>query len=176
MDLTALRKRCEGRLKELALDLPTPFDVRAFCRALVMRRGRPIELLPIVGTRGPCGLWIASDEADYIFYEQQTSRLHQEHIILHEVCHVLCGHQPTPVSHADLSRLFPDMHPDTVQRLLQRGGYSTEEEREAELLASLILEQTARRLPRAVSIPDGETAGLLGRLEASLEDDTWSEE
>jgi len=168
MDLRKLRHRCEERLR--GLDLPVPFDVRTFCGALGTRRGRPIRLCPVVSKAGPCGVWAAGAEVDYIFYEQATSPLHQEHIILHEASHLLCGHHPGPVSDEECSRLlFPDLDVEMVSRVLGRAAYSADEEQEAELLASLILQRAGRtRSPHARPADPG-VAALLDRLEAVLE-------
>ncbi len=168
MDLKQVRQRCEERLR--TLDLPAPFDVRALCARLARQRRRPIVLQPVASGGGCYGLWVALPTADVIFYERETSPLHQEHIILHEVCHLVAGHQPAPVSREDAARLlFPDLEPELVQRLLQRAGYSTDEEREAEVLASLILER-ADRAPASGAPPrDPRTAEVLGRLEATLD-------
>lgn len=142
MDDRQLRRRCEVRLKELAL--PMPFDIHAFCETISEQRGRPIVLHAVPGTAGACGVWVPVPSADLIFYEEHTSPLHQEHIILHEISHLMCNHHPVPVSEHEISQLlFPDVHPETVKLVLQRGGYATEEEREAELLASLILERVS---------------------------------
>jgi len=57
---------------------------------------------------------------------------------------LLCGHDPVPVSKREISQLlFPDFDLDTVKLVLPRAGYSTVEEREAEILASLMLERVA---------------------------------
>jgi hypothetical protein len=168
MDLKQLRRRCAARLREL--DLPTPFDVRSFCDAVGDRRGRPIRLCPVTSQAGPCGLWAAGSGVDYIFYERSTSLLHQEHIILHEVSHLLCGHQPGPVSDEERSRLlFPDLDSAMVRRILARTAYSADEEQEAELLASLILQRTVGRTLRHERPADPQVIELLDRLEAALE-------
>ena len=166
MDLKRLRQRCEARLQ--ALNLPTSFDARSLCDALAACRGRPILLQSVANGAGPHGVWVAGPSVDVVFYERETSPLHQEHIILHELSHLLCDHRPTPVSDVDYARLlFPDVHPETVQHLLQRAGYSTDEEREAELLASLILERSVGTPPIGPPASDAE-AGLVVRLEAAL--------
>jgi hypothetical protein len=168
VDLRRLRRRCEVRLR--LLDLPVPFDVRTFCDALGVRRRRPIRLCPVTSQAGPCGVWAAGAEADYIFYEQATSPLHQEHIILHEASHLLCGHCPAPVSEEECSRLlFPDLDAEMVRRVLGRADYSADEEQEAELLASLILKRAGRDKPPQARTADPEVAALLDRLEAALE-------
>ena len=116
-------------------------------------------------------MWVSVPSADLIFYEQDTSPLHQEHIILHEVSHLLCGHAPVPVSeHETLQLLFPDFNLETVKSVLPRAGYSTEEEREAEILASLMLERVAAGSPASTSAQRGGDE-VLHRLETSLQAD-----
>ena len=156
----ALRRRCRARLRDLPL--PVPFDVHELCDRLAARRGRPIRLLPVAGLTGVCGLWIATDTTDLICYERDTTRPHQEHIVLHELAHVLCDHYPVslPGEH-DTTALFPDLDPAMVRAVLGRAGYSSAEEREAETLASLIRQ-------RATTRADGT---LHARLHDALDDD-----
>lgn len=133
MSTRRLRKLLRG------LDIPVPFDVRVFAGAIAAQRGRPIHLMPVSGLTGVCGLWIATDTADIIFHERQTTLFHQEHIVLHELSHVLCDHYPASASLTEQAELLlPGLDPGLVRRVLGRAGYSTEEEREAELFASLI--------------------------------------
>lgn len=165
VDLRQLRRRCEARLSELAL--PEPLTVQVFRDAVAERRGRPIECRPVAFGTGLSGGWIPGADRDYVFYERDTTSLHQEQIVLHEISHILCGHRPPRVAEQEVaSLLFPDVPTSLVQRMLQRAGYSTAEEREAEVLASLVL---ARRVARSRSTD--EMTGLAGRLVASLEDD-----
>src|SRR6185436_10468256 len=64
------------------------------CRS---ERASALHLLPKQTRLGPCGVWLSLPEVDYVFYEPETSQLHREHIILHELGHLLCEHQPTEV-------------------------------------------------------------------------------
>lgn len=173
MNLKALRKQCEARLSEL--DLPTPFDVRTFCEVVAGRRGRPIVLRPIVTHSGPWGLWAAGPSADYVFYESDTSVLHQEHIILHELSHLICGHRPTPVAEpAVVADLFPDLSPESVRRVLSRAAYTAADEQEAEVLASVLLKRIAAARPRGDRASPGLAATeveVLGRLGKALQSD-----
>ena len=170
MDDKRLRQRCEARLRKL--NLPDPFDVQSFCEMLGEQRGRPILLHPVAGAEGACGVWVSVPSADLIFYEHDTSPLHQEHIILHEVSHLLCGHEPVPVSTHEISQLlFPDFNLETVRLVLPRGGYSTVEEREAEVLASLMLERVAASSPLRTSPRKTGRDEVLHRLAASLQAD-----
>ncbi len=150
-----LRRQCERRLD--GITIPRPFDLDQFCRNVARRRGRRLQLrsIPGLSTSSPCGLWISVPTADYIFFDPNTSALHAEHIVLHELGHILCNHTiATDVENSTLARLLPDLDPRTVARVLGRVRYTTAQEREAELLASLI------RAPGR-TMPAG---GTLGRL------------
>ncbi|MFL6120061.1 hypothetical protein [Actinophytocola sp.] len=164
MDFSALTARCAARLADL--DIPRPFDVAAFCAGVGRRRGRPLTLLGHdLPAGGPHGFCVSTRNADYIVYERATSPLHREHIILHEVSHLLCGHTGGDALDADRAgRLFPTLDPTVVARVLGRSSCSTEEEQEAELLASMIL-RAAHRRDRVPGRPAGDG---LGRLEASM--------
>lgn len=152
-----IRRRCTALLRDLPM--PVPFDARALCEKVAERRGRPIRLVPMTGLGGVCGLVVATGETDLIFYEQVTTPPHQEHIILHELSHLLCDHDRA-ASDLAVEHLLPDLDPRMVRRVLGRAGYSSVEEREAELLASMIRQ-------RARSHVDGS---LADRLHAALED------
>ena len=150
--MNELRRRCQARLRQLAV--PEPFDLTELCRSVSIGRGRPLHVRGISGpsTRArPCGIWIATGDDDWIFVDQQTSPLHRQHIVLHELAHMLCGHAAAELPENDmLGRLFPDLSLDMVKTVLSRSSYQSEFEREAELLASLIL---ARVPSAAVAMP-----------------------
>lgn len=147
-----VRRRCQARLRQLAL--PEPFDLAALCRSVSTGRGRELHVRGIPGPASrarPCGIWIATEGDDWIFVDQQTSPLHRQHIVLHELAHMLCGHTASELPENDmLRRLFPDLSPAMVKSVLSRSSYQSEYEREAELLASLIL---ARAQPAAPLMP-----------------------
>jgi hypothetical protein len=136
-----VRRRCQVRLRQLTL--PEPFDLAELCRSVSAGRGRELQVRAIPGPPSParpCGIWIATEGGDWIFVDQQTSPLHRQHIVLHELAHMLCGHTASELPETDmLRRLFPDLSPAMVKTVLGRSSYQSEYEREAELLASLIL-------------------------------------
>jgi len=168
-DLKTLRKRCEARLA--TIDFVGCVGAASFCSALAVHRERPIILRPVTGWVGPCGLWVGGPSADLIFYEQETSPLHRDHIILHEASHLICGHSSAEIPPSALSvTLFPDLRPDAVWQVLQRATYAAGEEQEAELLASLIFERLSAGRGGPSHVTDPKTAGLLGRLGTSLEE------
>jgi hypothetical protein len=145
--MESLRRRCERRLR--GVRIPQPFDLDAFCLEVETRRGRRLLRRPVPGlsSHAPCGLWIGTPRADHVFYDAGTSPLHAEHIVLHELAHILSGHQLD----VSLAGLFPDLDPAMVTRALGRVGYTTVQEREAEMMASLIRGRSAR--------PPGTTIG-----------------
>jgi hypothetical protein len=92
-------------------------------------------------------MWLSLAQADYILYEPNTSKLHSEHIILHELAHMLCDHRLSMDSSV-LAKLLPSINPAIVKRVLGRVNYATEQEQEAEMLASLIRGGTRRERSR----------------------------
>lgn len=167
MSLRQLRRSCAAKVE--ALELPSPFDVLVFCASLERSRARPILLIPRSLPAGaPSGLCVSTTAGDYVFYESQTSVLHQEHIILHELAHLLCEHQAV-VSHGELSRfLFPDLDPRMIERVLGRTCYALWAEQEAELIASLILAKAERQPTEAFRAVPSEVAPVVARVERSL--------
>jgi hypothetical protein len=71
-----LRAGAKGRHAAIVreLELPVPFDLGQFVAGLERRRARPIRLRPFSSGPGcPCGLWIGTAEADYIYHEAGTT-------------------------------------------------------------------------------------------------------
>ncbi len=167
MSLKAVRRRCEVTLRQV--EVPSPFNVEAFCTKVSERRGRRIHLCPMTMGISPCGVWLALSDADYIFYEDGTTRLHREHIVLHELGHVLSDHVPTDLLDEEIIKaLMPDLDLRMVQRVLGRTSYSAVEEQEAEMLASLVLENARRATGARARTAAPEVANVLDRLESTL--------
>ncbi|MEU0024531.1 hypothetical protein [Streptomyces sp. NPDC006335] len=160
-----LHRRCRKLAEQIRL--PQPFSIASFRDHVAAQRGRPLYLhaLPLeAATVGACGLWLATTADDHIFYEQHTSALHQEHIVLHEFGHMLFDHHPVAGEVGDgdaLGAVLPDLDPRMIGRILGRTNYSTRQEREAELLASLL--RTGADQP-----PRQERHGPLASLSAAL--------
>ncbi|MGW5847392.1 hypothetical protein ACWFQ8_05380 [Streptomyces sp. NPDC055254] len=150
----SLRKRCEKILGHL--DLSHPFSLEALCNRIAQQRGRPIRLHPLpkeAAESGVCGLWVGTASVDYVFYEAQTTPLHREHIVLHELGHILFGH------HA-----LEGEETDGAPVVLGRTNYTTRQEQEAEMLASMIRIRTANSAPQSAAPP----GGTLARLESAM--------
>ncbi|MFB6891348.1 ParH-like protein [Kitasatospora sp. NPDC056327] len=139
-----LWQRCR-RVAE-SVPLPEPFGLPALTESLARLRGRPIELIPLSGpAHAPCGALVSTDRADYIGYPVDTTALHQQHIVLHEVGHLLCGHTGDGLGPAVTDALLPRLPGELVRRVLGRSGYAERQEQEAELVASLTLQRVLRR-------------------------------
>ncbi|MFF7454557.1 ParH-like protein [Kitasatospora sp. NPDC008115] len=151
-----------------AVPLPEPFGIPALAEALARRRGRPIELIPLSGpVHAPCGALVSTDRADYIGYPVDTTALHQQHIVLHEIGHLLCGHTGgAGLSSAAADALLPRLPGELVHRVLGRSAYSERQEQEAELVASLALHRALQR-PRAT--PTARLAERILRLGYALD-------
>lgn len=133
-----LRKRCETILGHL--DLSRPFSLENLCTDIAEQRGRPIRLHPLpkeAAESGVCGLWVGTAGVDYVFYEAQTTPLHREHIVLHEIGHILFGHHSLEGEETD----------GEAPVVLGRTNYTTRQEQEAEMLASMIRTRTMRQRP-----------------------------
>ncbi|MGW4883489.1 hypothetical protein [Streptomyces murinus] len=128
-------------------------DVEELCHALGKRRGRPLYLREAPLERpGPSGMWVEYANMDVILYQQETTRLHQEHIILHEVGHILVAENEKatapPVDNDEetaglvegWANLLPVFEPEAIKRVARRCSYDDGEECSVELVATIILE------------------------------------
>lgn len=108
------------------LPVPRPFTLERFVRELRDSRSKPVELVeaPLGGT-APCGWLVPTSRVDYVCYPSNTSWLHQLHIVLHEIGHLVLGH-PSDALMLGLS---------------QRG---TDNERAAEMFATLAVRRITR--------------------------------
>lgn len=161
-----LRREVKQLLR--ALQLNPPLDVGVLCERLAQHRNRPIRLVSYpLPAPGVFGLWISTSDADYILYQRDTTTAHQEHIILHEVGHIVSNHDRD--ENDDVwNHLFPDIPPEMVRRVLQREGYGPAREREAEMVATVIKEW-ATLLDRLRFTPARKT-DVAGRLRGAFDD------
>jgi hypothetical protein len=152
------------------LRLPVPFTVDALCERLSADRGRPIRRLPMdLPDHAPCGLLVSVEDVDYVIFEQRTTPLHRDHILLHELAHVLLQHQATPMMGDEASHLLlPHLDPGLVRRMLARSHYSALEEQQAELVASLILERASEWTPEQTWAVPPAAESVISRVEQTL--------
>ncbi|MGJ7905309.1 hypothetical protein ACOQFL_02375 [Actinopolyspora sp. H202] len=136
-----LHLRCGVRTLLQELHLDTPLDIQLLCDRLAQRRQRPLKLVPYpLPTPGVFGLWVGTGDTDYILYQRETTPAHQEHIILHEIGHIISEHSSDNNDEDVWNHLFPDIPPEMIRRALRRDGYGPAAEREAEMVATVIKE------------------------------------
>ncbi|MGW6846455.1 toxin [Streptomyces sp. NPDC054958] len=174
--LKKLRKAGAQRIAEL--DLPTATDVAELCRHLGEVRDRPITLVPMqMPSSHPCGMWVAARDEDLIFYDANTTGAHQEHIILHELGHIICCHRGAGgLDEAAARLLFPNLDPQLVRDMLLRATYDDVQEQEAEIIAYLLSQRIGDPEQRHATAPagnedeDGNPAksATLSRIERTL--------
>lgn len=148
------------RLRELLgrVPIPYPWDPQEYVHRTAEHRGRPIIVHEVDAARlagSGCstgsGLWIAREHDDVILYGAGTTDWHAEHIVCHEIGHMLLEHdrmagEPDNMLDPPLLRLMPSLSPDAVRAVLRRQDYGTDHERDAETFADLVMVEAT--LPR----------------------------
>ncbi|MEN8654365.1 secondary metabolite protein [Streptomyces sp. 21So2-11] len=139
-----LRKLCIEQLR--GVELPHALTIEEICLRISVKRGRPLHLhqLPeLGGVNAPCGVIVSFDSGDHIFHAAATSERHREQIIRHELAHYLLEHNGNGLGGGDLvgallAALPAGVEPEAVLSVLGRTSYDTEQERDAELAASIL--------------------------------------
>lgn len=167
-DWKGLRARCKRRVDQLERDglIPDPWDINTFLDRLEAHRHRAIDLCAVRWIPGQStGALRAYHDFDAIAYAANTSALHQDAIILHEVGHLLAEHRGRCVlSATEARRRAPDLTHAALAHLLDRVHLS-EEEHEAEITARLVIARIAgQRARRPRRHPDD----LADRVEAAF--------
>ncbi|WP_280343783.1 hypothetical protein [Nocardia neocaledoniensis] len=88
-------------------------------------------------------MWLELDDSDVIMYGADTE-WHADHIIAHEIGHMLLGHgstegEPGPVDDLPLNELMPSLSPDAIRNVLRRQDYDSARERDAETFADMVM-------------------------------------
>jgi hypothetical protein len=135
------------------LPIPVPWDRNVFIENLGQMRGRAIRLVPADTAAladSPCGIWLACDDEDVILHETGTTDYHIDQIVGHEIGHILLGHGRGASHPCDpaVCQALPDLDPDTVRAVLGRSNYAGDQERDAEMFASLLLIAAAEAAER----------------------------
>lgn len=127
------------------------FELNNFVQFIANRRGKAILIVP-VRFESPelSGVWLPTALIDYIYFrENDTHFIHQTHIILHEIGHMMLGHRALPidmllVDDVDMSSLLdaPSVSEEKCKVLLRQAQkiYDDPQEEEAELFGQIIQE------------------------------------
>ncbi|MDJ0385183.1 hypothetical protein [Streptomyces sp. G-G2] len=149
----AVEAERRGRAFLEELRLPPVDSVLDLVPFMEERLDRSIRLMPFtpdasdpdaLDAAAPCGLWLATESTDYVFYDTGISKPHAEIIVGHEFAHMLRQHRgKASVTTGTLGGLITDIDPGTVQLVLGRTRYNNPEEFEAEMLGSLLQEHVS---------------------------------
>ncbi|MEU5611845.1 hypothetical protein ACI2L4_34975 [Streptomyces sparsogenes] len=174
MRVGRIRRRCKRLIQELGL--PAATDLRGLCDLVAARVGRPVHLVPMSLGGVVSGMTAATDDELWIFYELRTSPWHQTHIVLHEIGHLLLGHDQDPAVTEDALRLWaPSVDVTTaLRRLGMRADFARHHcyddltERETEVLGTLLMERVVPASPDAGLPLEGRAAELAAALGPAL--------
>lgn len=134
------RARRQAAATLAATPLPRPWALDDWVDALEQQHHRPIDLVPMVyEPGGPIGAWRALPDRDVIAYAANTSLWHQDYVAVHEIAHMVSGHQGRCMMSArEAVDHGPELGDAALQHLLTRVTTDTEEV-EAETIATIVL-------------------------------------
>ncbi|MEU7629075.1 hypothetical protein AB0C34_03685 [Nocardia sp. NPDC049220] len=129
--------------------LPNPWNLTAYLAAVATHRGRSISLHPVPTTLlaetgcGIGGLWVARKHDDIIVYDADATGRRADHIILHEIGHMLLDHGKDGGTGGSVppsvAVILPSISPHSIERVLGRDEFDADHEREAEVFADMTL-------------------------------------
>ena len=136
-----MRAHCDAAIGRL--QLPDPFSVRDFCKAVENSTGTRIALhsMPVGwAPAGLCGLLIETDDANHIYFTEQNSLLAKATAILHECGHILIPDLTSPPDRTVPTGLV-DVPDERIRAVHGRTGFSERIEATVELFASMVLDR-----------------------------------
>ena len=134
-----LRCHVTRKLKRLGYSF-AQFELESFVRCVEKQCGRHIVFIATDFPPGYDGAWIsAKDElVEYICFDRTLSPLHQVHVKLHELGHIICGHQTLTLSQAEMKQLLASQGDLSVLLCRTNETMPRRQEREAEMVAMVI--------------------------------------
>ncbi|MGA5134958.1 hypothetical protein ACPCTO_34765 [Streptomyces olivoreticuli] len=148
-----------------SLGLPSVTGIRDLLPEVERRTQRAVRLEPAeVEWSAPCGMWVATAEMHYIFYDPRTSIAHQDHIIAHEVAHILKRHRGRTKAPAETTEgLLTLLDPELIQSVLGRTQYDDVEELEAELVGTYLQAHVHHHQKYQVALSDETESDRVAR-------------
>ncbi|MGQ4597545.1 hypothetical protein [Nocardia sp. R6R-6] len=128
--------------------LPNPWNLTAYLAAVATHRGRSISLHAVPKAMladtgcGGGGLWVARRHDDIIVYDAAATGRNADHVILHEVGHMLLGHhedEERSDAPPTLAAILPSISPQSIEHVLGRAEFGVDREREAEVFADMTM-------------------------------------
>lgn len=135
---TEVREAMKAKLNQMDFDF-SQFTMERFVAYVEQERGRKILFIPYSMPVGMFGVWMsdADEPYEYVFYDRTAPPIHQIHIQLHELSHILNNHKTNSKDRANLEQILEKKDADFSPAYLKM-------EQEAETLAALIQEQALR--------------------------------
>jgi uncharacterized protein YejL (UPF0352 family) len=139
--------------------LPRPWHIETLCAKLAEARGRPLLLHELDLAALPFGLWYYDGEKDHIISRAGTTGYHRDHIILHEICHMLAGHnagsdRPAAATGGDLA--------SAVIEAAVASPHTHDQEELAEAFATAVLKHVSRPAMPPASEFEQRAAAVFG--------------
>ncbi|MEU6116757.1 hypothetical protein ABZ840_19750 [Streptomyces sp. NPDC047117] len=174
MRVRRIRRRCKQLVQELAL--PAATDLTGLCEVVARRVGRPVRIAPMSLGGVVSGMTAGTDDGWWVFYERQTSPWHQTHIVLHELSHLLLGHEQDPtVTENALKVWTPTMDVATAARRMgltarfaRHHCYDDATERETEVLGTLLMAHLVPATAKDDPPLSGDAADIAAALGPAL--------
>jgi hypothetical protein len=125
-----------------ALRLPGGLTLNLLLSVIEDIRGRRIRIVAtdrLVDT-SICGLWLPGEKDEWVFHPPTPWELQRQQFVLHELAHMILGHDTVPGAGMVLKAGIRGLSPEIVRRALMRTEFRTLEEATAEYLADLMAE------------------------------------
>jgi hypothetical protein len=122
------------------LGLGGSFGLDELLDAVSAGRGRPIDIQAVrgLGAGQVTALWLSLPEVELILHAETESELYREQVILHELAHMVLGHDVLDGESSAVHSLLPDLSGALVRGALARCHERSHREVAAELLADLL--------------------------------------
>jgi hypothetical protein len=151
MPLAEVRRVAADALDRL--DLPTGLTLETLRTIIEDDRGKSIVIQPAASLGGDqvSGLWLSTPDTVLILHAETGSAIHSQQIILHELAHMILGHDELMQDGDFTASLLPDLSADLVTKALARCEHLDDIEVAAETLADMLASRlsTSRRLQQA---------------------------
>ncbi|MFE2926676.1 hypothetical protein [Streptomyces goshikiensis] len=130
---------CRKYVRSLRLD---PYSsAHELCDQIGSARGRPIRMIEArLPVPGPMGVWVCRTDDDVVIVQDLAVGVHRDHIVLHELAHILCEHEGERYRPDEPALSALDGVPEGGAVVRFRSVHDSAAEREAELLAAAFAE------------------------------------
>ncbi|QQQ64341.1 hypothetical protein [Paenarthrobacter ureafaciens] len=124
------------------LELPPRLNLELIVRVVEAIRGRRIRIRTTDKLAGTsiCGLWLPGKRHEWVFHPPTPWELQRQQFVLHELSHMILGHDAHPGAGSLLHEGLQHLSPEVIRRALMRTEFRTVEEATAEYLADLLAE------------------------------------